>query len=62
MVGEKEERGPHLYYFYVDYNTFGKEDNKNTIFLGPGFVGMSYGFFLSAVCNTSTDAMKLAIR
>ena len=23
---------------------------------------MSYGFFLSAICNTSTDAIKLAIR
>ena len=23
---------------------------------------MSYGFFLSAICNTATDAIKLAIR
>ena len=28
----------------------------------PGLVGMSYGFFLSTVCSTTADAMKLAIR
>ena len=27
-----------------------------------GLVGMSYGFFLSTVCSTTADAMKLAIR
>ena len=26
-----------------------------------GVVGMSYGFFLSTVCDTTADAMKMAI-
>ena len=26
-----------------------------------GFVGMSFGIFLSTICDTSADAMKLAI-
>ena len=29
--------------------------------LCPGVVGMSYGFFLSTVCDTTADAMKMAI-
>ena len=29
--------------------------------VSPGLAGMSFGFFLSTVCNTSMDAIKLSI-
>lgn len=34
---------------------------KLKLIIFPGLAGMSFGFFLSTICNTSMDAIKMAI-